>query len=126
MATHAALRETSRYYANFLRSTAEFGGRQYITVLGSHDGMAMKQAAELLPAEEMEWFGGILGSAPRNCLVNYASLPGGKRVLYECCGTPWSTINGAVSGGDAEERLARALPGRGRHGATRARHAPAT
>ena len=32
--------------------TAKFEGRQYVTVLGSHDGMAMKQAAELLPAAE--------------------------------------------------------------------------
>ena len=55
MATHAVLRGTARFFARFVRSTACFRGRQYITVLGSHDGMAMKQAAELLPAEEMEW-----------------------------------------------------------------------
>ena len=108
MATHAVLRETARFFGDFVRSTAKFHGRQYITLLGSHDGMAMKQAAELLPAEEMQFFGSRLGTAPRSCLVNYARLPGGRRVVYECCGTPWSAINGRVDPGvPGAEELAR-------------------
>ena len=36
--------------------------------------------------------------------MNYASLPGGKKVVYECCGTPWSIVNGAEV---ADEAMAR-------------------
>jgi hypothetical protein len=104
LAVHAVLRQRGRFFADFLRSTGVFQGKQYVTILGSHDGMAMKQAAELLPAEELDWLGTTLASAPRNCLVNYASLPGGKKVVYECCGTPWSIVNGAEV---ADEAMAR-------------------
>ena len=110
MAVHAVLREQAEWYAKFLASTKVFNGKQYVTILGSHDGMAMKQAAELLPAEELDWFGSRLSGAPHNCLVNYASLPGGNRILYECCGTPWSVVNGTASAskdGPEQELLCR-------------------
>jgi hypothetical protein len=53
-----------------------------------------KQAGELLPSDELSWLGMKLSDAPRNCLVNYATKPGGKKIVYECCGTPWAIING--------------------------------
>jgi hypothetical protein len=57
--------------------------------------MAMKQAGELLPSKELSWLGTKLSESPRNCLVNYATKPGGVKIVYECCGTPWSIINGS-------------------------------
>ncbi len=94
MATHAVLRESSEWYRSLVNISAQFRGCQYVTLLGSHDGMAMKQAGELLPSDELSWLGMKLSDAPRNCLVNYATKPGGKKIVYECCGTPWAIING--------------------------------
>ena len=97
MATHAVLRGKSTWYRTLVETSSQFRGCQYVTLLGSHDGMAMKQAAELLPSEELAWLGKTLGGEPRNCLVNYASKPGGVKIVYECCGTPWGIINGQGS-----------------------------
>jgi|EP00945_MAST-04E_sp_MAST-4E-sp1_P004285 sucrose phosphorylase len=102
MATHAVLRQTSTWYRTLVQVSRQFQGRQYVTLLGSHDGMAMKQAAELLPKEELAWLGTALSQEPRNCLVNYATKPGGEKIVYECCGTPWAIINGDGESGDDE------------------------
>jgi len=61
--------------------------------LGSHDGLAQKQVREILPPEELD----RLHSAfinERHGHVNYAYASGGKKIVYEVCGTPWCLVNG--------------------------------
>lgn len=108
MAIHAVLTGRARYYRDWLRSIGRFDGRQFTTVLGSHDGLAMKQARELLPEAEFETLCRILVEE-HGGLSNMAVLPGGRKVVYEVCATPWDLINDPNREEDFELQLARFL-----------------
>ena len=59
-------------------------GCQYVTL--REVTMAwLKQAAELLPSEELAWLGKPLGEALK-LLVNYATKPGGVRLFMSAVG----------------------------------------
>lgn len=92
LAIHALLTQNGQYYTEWLSSLFEVDGRQFVTVLGSHDGLGLKPVRNILPEEELERLSSILieehGGRP-----NYASLPGGQQIVYEICGTPWDLIN---------------------------------
>lgn len=108
LAVHAVLTGEPRFYQEWLGTLDAVGGRQFVTVLGSHDGLGMKPVRGLLPEEEIEALLAILVDS-RGGLPNYAVLPGGKRIVYEVCGTPWSLLNGGETGLDPEQELARYL-----------------
>ncbi|MCB0324755.1 MAG: hypothetical protein KDD69_14330, partial [Bdellovibrionales bacterium] len=101
LAVHAVQTGSAQHYSEWLRTLPPFGGRQFITVLGSHDGLGMKPARGLLPegavSEMIERLVDEHGGLP-----NFAVLPGGERIVYEVCATPWDLINP----GDSEEPLA--------------------
>ncbi len=96
LAVHAVHTGNAGYYGSWLNSLEPFAGRQFITVLGSHDGLGMKPVRGILPEEELERFQQMLvtsfGGKP-----NYAKLPGGREIIYEICGTPWELIVGKRS-----------------------------
>jgi len=95
MALHAQVTKDVSYYSNFLGTMAPFKGNQFITVLGSHDGMAQKQVREILPPEELDRLHRAFIDE-RDGHVNWAFAPGGKKIVYEVCGTPWCLVNGTV------------------------------
>lgn len=108
LAVHAVQTGDVGYYAKWLDSLKPFAGRQFITVLGSHDGLGMKPVRGILPEAELEEFQQLLlrdfgGKA------NYAKLPGGKEIVYEICGTPWELIIGAKSDLSPELQLKKYL-----------------
>jgi len=99
MAMHAQISGDTHHFAKWLTSTGKAHGRQFLTVLGSHDGLAQKQARELLPEEELALMHKTL-IEERGCVVNYAYLTGGEKIVYELCGTPWSIVNGVKDLGE--------------------------
>ncbi len=92
LAVHAVHFENAKYYQGWLGTIKQFGGHQFTTVLGSHDGLGLKPARGILPESELEKFSELLveqhGGRP-----NFAILPGGKKIIYEICATPWDLIN---------------------------------
>ena len=108
LAIHAVLTGKARYYSDWIETTYDYGGRQFTTALGSHDGLAMKQARELLPEDEFEELARILVEE-HSGLANMAILPGGKTIVYEVCATPWNLINNPNVEEDFEVQLNRYL-----------------
>jgi len=99
MALHAQISGNTSWFSKWLQSMDRVEGRQFLTVLGSHDGLAQKQARELLPEEELDRMHKTLIDE-RGCIANYATLSGGKKIVYELCGTPWSITNGVKDLGE--------------------------
>jgi len=108
LAIHAVLTGQAKYYTRWFESTRPFEGRQFTTVLGSHDGLAMKQARELLPEAEFAILTHILVEEHR-ALPNMGFLPGGEKIIYEVCSTPWNLINNVRSRESFEQQLQRYL-----------------
>ncbi len=92
LAIHALFTQDATRYAKWIETTASAKGRQFITVLGTHDGMGFKPLHGILPVEEIDRFSSFLVEA-REIFPNYAKLPGGKEIIYEMCATPWEIIN---------------------------------
>lgn len=97
LALHGLFRETTKYYREWLPTTSEADGRQFVTSLGTHDGIGFKPVRGILPESEIDAFGEFLIDH-RSGRPNYAKLPGGKQIVYEICGTPWALINGSRTG----------------------------
>ena len=60
--------------------------------MGSHDGIGLKPARGFLKDKQLNtlvetWI------TQHQALPNYATLPGGKQIVYEVCATPWHLIN---------------------------------
>jgi sucrose phosphorylase len=108
LAVHAILTEDGSYYMEWLKSLAPAEGRQFITVLGSHDGMGLKPVRGFLPPKEIERMVHILIEEHAS-LPNYAVLPGGERIVYEVCATPWHLINSPTSSEPFDVQLKRYL-----------------
>ena len=100
LAVHALRTGDARHYKRWLGTLEPFGGRQFITVYGSHDGMGRKPVLGLLPDADLERMVQDLVTG-HGALPNYSRQPGGGRIIYELCATPWSLINRA----DADEPL---------------------
>eukprot|EP00747_Dinoflagellata_sp_TGD_P064105 gnl/TRDRNA2_/TRDRNA2_153737_c0_seq5.p1 gnl/TRDRNA2_/TRDRNA2_153737_c0~~gnl/TRDRNA2_/TRDRNA2_153737_c0_seq5.p1 ORF type:complete len:940 (-),score=215.18 gnl/TRDRNA2_/TRDRNA2_153737_c0_seq5:658-3477(-) len=93
LALHAQITNNVNFYLEWLKTLADWKGKAFITLLGSHDGLAQKQARDILPPEELEKLhNALLGE--RGGLANYAFAPGGHKIVYEACGTPWCLVNG--------------------------------
>ena len=92
LALHAVLTENASFYKKWIPSTAVAEDRQFITVLGSHDGLGLKPIRGILPDHEISKLEDILLNQ-HGGLANYAKLAGGKEIVYEICGTPWNLIN---------------------------------
>lgn len=92
LAVHAVQTGDAKYYRDWLKTTNVFAGRQFTTVLGSHDGMGLKPVRGILPDDELEKLTDTLINR-HNALPNFAQLPGGKKIVYEVCATPWHIIN---------------------------------
>lgn len=93
LALHSLLREDATAYCEWIPTTSAANGRQFITTLGTHDGIGMKPIRGILPEEEIE---ALCSHLVEHCggRPNHASLPGGKQIVYEVCTTPWEAING--------------------------------
>ncbi len=106
LAIQAVLTGRADRYASWLATTGPASGRQFVTVLGSHDGLGLKPVRGILPEEEVRHLLTSLveehGGRP-----NYAVLPGGERIVYEVCATPWQLINNLNRQESFETRLAR-------------------
>eukprot|EP00929_Paragymnodinium_shiwhaense_P112974 TRINITY_DN81235_c0_g1_i1.p1 TRINITY_DN81235_c0_g1~~TRINITY_DN81235_c0_g1_i1.p1 ORF type:complete len:978 (+),score=276.34 TRINITY_DN81235_c0_g1_i1:105-3038(+) len=100
MALHAQVVNDTSHLLKWIQSLEEFKGRAFITTLGSHDGLAQKQVKQILPSEEVERLHEALINE-RGGLVNWAKAAGGKKIVYEICGTPWCLVNG-ISGTEKE------------------------
>jgi len=107
LAIHATIAGDASHYASWLNTLQPFKGRQFITVLGSHDGLSQKQARELLPAEELQRLQKTL-IEDRGGRANYASAAG-EKIVYEICGTPWTLVNGSGASESFDLQLARYL-----------------
>ncbi len=92
LAVYAVLTGNGSPYMKWLTSLEPFNGRQFITILGSHDGMGMKPVLGFLEQPEIDRLNRILINDYK-ALPNYAVLPGGKKIVYEVCATPWRLIN---------------------------------
>ncbi|MBW2040506.1 MAG: hypothetical protein JRI76_00590 [Deltaproteobacteria bacterium] len=92
LALYGVLTGNGRPYIRWLKSLGPFGGRQFITILGSHDGMGLKPAHGWLTPDQVDALVDIL-VREHGALPNYAELPGGKKIVYEVCATPWNLIN---------------------------------
>ena len=97
LAVHALHSGDASHYKRWLGTQEPFGGRQFITVFGSHDGMGRKPVLGLLPDADLERMVQDLVSG-HGALPNYARQGGGGRIIYELCATPWSLINRAGAG----------------------------
>eukprot|EP00747_Dinoflagellata_sp_TGD_P064107 gnl/TRDRNA2_/TRDRNA2_153737_c0_seq7.p1 gnl/TRDRNA2_/TRDRNA2_153737_c0~~gnl/TRDRNA2_/TRDRNA2_153737_c0_seq7.p1 ORF type:complete len:937 (-),score=219.20 gnl/TRDRNA2_/TRDRNA2_153737_c0_seq7:167-2977(-) len=93
LALHAQITNNVNFYLEWLKTLADWKGKAFITLLGSHDGLAQKQARDILPPEELEKLQTAL-IGERGGLANYAFAPGGHKIVYEACGTPWCLVNG--------------------------------
>jgi sucrose phosphorylase len=96
LAVHAVLRKSGFYYSAWLRTVSQLAGRQFTTVLGSHDGLGMKPLRGMLPPSEIDFLSSTLAYT-HGGLPNYAVLPGGRKIIYEICATPWCLINNPES-----------------------------
>jgi len=94
LALHAQVTNDVHHFSKWLGSMDVAQGKQFLTVLGSHDGLAQKQARELLPPDELDKLHHCL-IQERGGYANYAFAPGGKKIVYEICGTPWCIVNGS-------------------------------
>jgi len=92
LAVHAILTGTSKYYMNWIPSIKDAKGRLFNGIFGTHDGMGMKPIGNWLPEAEKTILQKLLVEKHR-ALPNYTKIPGGKRIIYELCATPWSYIN---------------------------------
>ncbi len=92
LAVHAVLTGTAKYYSKWLPSLSEAKGQLFVSVLGTHDGMGMKPIGNWLPDSEKLLLQKILVEE-HGVLANYAKLPGGRKIVYELCSTPWNFIN---------------------------------
>jgi sucrose phosphorylase len=108
LAVHAVLTGKSEFYKNWVKSLPAFKGKQFITVLGSHDGMGLKPVRSLLPEEEIDILTNILIDKHK-ALPNKAILPGGKEIVYEICATPWNLVNNPNVNEELELQLSRYL-----------------
>jgi sucrose phosphorylase len=106
LAVHAVTRGSGAYYRDWLNTLDKFEGRQFTTVLGSHDGMGMKPVRGILPEEEIDAFLSVMID-DHGGLPNFAFLPGGKKIVYEVCATPWNLINSSQANETLELQLAR-------------------
>ncbi|RIK99970.1 MAG: sugar phosphorylase, partial [Proteobacteria bacterium] len=106
LAIHAIHTGNAEFYQSWLASMNEVGGRQFVTVLGSHDGMGLKPVRGILPDGELEKLSTLLVEQC-GCKPNYAVLPGGSKIIYEICATPWNLVNTSNSRLDFETQLAR-------------------
>lgn len=93
LALRSLVYENGELYAKWYQSTRVAQGRQFITVLGSHDGMGIKPLRDILTTEAIEEFARKLVKE-HGGLPNFAFLPGGRKIIYEVCSTPWNLING--------------------------------
>jgi len=92
LAAYSVLTGDGRPYAQWLKSLGPFGGRQFITILGSHDGMGLKPAYGWLSPKKIKALVDTL-VLEHGALPNDAALPGGGKIIYEVCATPWNLIN---------------------------------
>ncbi|MHA1226475.1 MAG: alpha-amylase family glycosyl hydrolase [Candidatus Hodarchaeales archaeon] len=92
LAVHAVLTGTSKYYMDWIPSLIDAQGKLLISVLGTHDGMGMKPIGKWLPKDEKRKLQGIL-IEKHGTLANFAYVPGGEKIIYELCSTPWNFIN---------------------------------
>jgi sucrose phosphorylase len=92
LAVHAILTGTAKYYMDWIPSIKDAKGRLFNGIFGTHDGMGMKPIGNWLPEAEKTILQKILVEK-HGALPNYAKIPGGKRIIYELCATPWSYIN---------------------------------
>ncbi|MFX1533631.1 MAG: alpha-amylase family glycosyl hydrolase, partial [Promethearchaeota archaeon] len=92
LAVHAVLTGTAKYYMNWISSLKKTQGRLFISVLGTHDGMGLKPVGDWLPLDEKEKLQSVLINR-HGVLPNYSRLPGGQKIIYELCATPWNLIN---------------------------------
>lgn len=82
-------------YNHWLGSMQAASGRQFITLLGSHDGMGLKPVRDgLLNDDQLDRLVEDLES--QGALCNFAQLPGGRRIVYEVCGTAWFLLNAGI------------------------------
>jgi len=108
LAVLAVLTGSGKHWRDWLPTADTFRGRQFITALGSHDGMGMKPVLGIVPDEELEAFTKALVDE-YGALPNYAKLPGGKEIVYETAATPWNLINRPDSTEALEVQLDRYL-----------------
>lgn len=92
LAVYSVLTGLSKYYMNWIPSLFNTNGRLFVSVLGTHDGMGLKPIGNWLPDNEKRRFQEILVEK-HSALPNYSTLPGGERIIYELCSTPWNLIN---------------------------------
>ena len=92
LAIFSLLTGDTKAYKNWIKTTDKFRGKQFITVLGSHDGLGLKPLRGILTPVQIGHLNKILIDRHK-ALPNYAVLPGGKRIVYEICATPWNLIN---------------------------------
>ncbi len=108
LALHALLTGDARWYSDWLETLAPFGGRQFVTALGSHDGLGLKPLRGHLPDAESARLAEALVEE-RGGLPNYATLPGGEQIIYEVCGTAWALVNGGAEEEPLRRRVDRYL-----------------
>lgn len=92
LAVYAVLAGDARPYIKWIRTLDELNGKQFITVLGSHDGMGLKPVKGFLTDDERNKLAQMLVD-DHKALPNHAFLPGGEKIVYEVCATPWNIIN---------------------------------
>ncbi len=93
LAVYSLFNQDPSVYADWYKKTKEVAGRQFITVLGTHDGMGLKPLRGILSDDEIEEFAQRV-VREHKALPNFAYLTGGKKIIYELCSTPWNLING--------------------------------
>ena len=93
LAVYSLFSQDPSLYADWYKKTKKVKGRQFVTVLGTHDGMGIKPLRGILSDEAIEEFAYRVVKE-HNALPNFAYLPGGKKIIYELCSTPWNLING--------------------------------
>jgi len=84
--------ENTEPYKRWLKTLGKIKGRQFITILGSHDGLGLKPVRGFLGEKQIDKLVNHLVDKHK-ALPNFASLPGGKKIVYEICATPWNLIN---------------------------------
>lgn len=96
LAVYAALSGNTLPYRSWLAVSKILSGRQFTTVLGSHDGMYLKGAKDYLGEKE---FGRLINLLVNKYLAlpNYSFLPGGIKMVYEICATAWNLVNSPLA-----------------------------
>jgi sucrose phosphorylase len=108
LGVYGVLTGETKPYAKWLKTLKPFGNRQFITVLGSHDGLGLKPAHGFLDEQQIKKLTDILVEQ-HQALPNYGVLPGGKKLVYEICATPWNLINKANTEESVELQVKRYL-----------------